>query len=236
MKKLFSRLALAATAVGLCVAAQATPTLYYWNPSSSNWDALAVDNGAGDSNPMLGVVAFTGATTPVPGFNFNLTGTTMPLVGTNTSPYMDLDFWVYSATGVSHTLKVAFSSDNLGPTDGFSTAAIAVNSSSGTSLLDYWSHGGTSNALADVTPANLITSIGSLTGIDHATDAGGSFMAPAPYSLTQVVEFTSNSASTLMTGNASLGLSVPDAGTTVALLGIGLTTLALASSRKRRTA
>ncbi len=225
MKRILQTLAVAAAAIGLSATAHAVPTLYL-STDGVLWTTVATDQGVGDSSPGVGQVTFIGS---FGNFSLNVhTGTTYPVIGSLTNPALDLS---YNATSSAPgTLYVAFSANGFGPSNGTPDASIGGTAKQGGSV-EYFTYGGSSNTLLDLSV--LLTDSGVLSGTSYASDHTGSAVNSAgPYSLTQVIKITATAGSQNITGDA--GLSVPDSGTTVMLLGAGLTVLALFSRARKQ--
>jgi len=224
MKNITNYLALGAVALGLTGAAQAVPTLKLIQGATT---VIVSDNGLGvgpnadsggtDSSAVLGAVAFNGS---VGAYVVNVsTGITKPLQGSSASPFMDLNS---VDVGVG-TLTLMFS--ETGFTQLGSALALIGGTSNGTiSYSTYWS---ASNAL--FATDNLLTTQSFGSGAFSGTRTGGP-TSGQPYSLTQVVTITHNS---LTTSSFDAQLTVPDSGSTIALLGAALATLGLISRRRK---
>jgi hypothetical protein len=200
-----------------------TPTLTI----SDGVNTISVsDNMAGDANAAVGQVTWIGG---LDNWILNVdTGTSYPAIGTLLFPSLDLSFNAIS-NGVGGNLWISFSDNGFGPSAGISNTVIG-GTVSGPGSVSFSTYGGNSNTLFDST--NWLSSVGPFTGPAFSTSIlGGPVSNAGPYSLTEVVQITSDGAAA-MTGDASL--SVPDAGTTVMLLGAGLLGLALAGSLRRR--
>lgn len=218
MKNITNYLALGAVALGLTGAAQAVPTLRI---SDGINPAITVADGSGsDSNGAAGVVTWIGATGV---WTVNVdTGITKPQVGSNQAPYMDLAFVdVSSAAG---TLTLMFSETGFTQL-GSALAKIGGTTAGTVTYATYWSASNNLFALD-----NLLSNQGPFgPGAFAGTSALG-LVAAQPYSLTQVITITHSGAGT-SSGDAEL--TVPDSGSTIALLGAALATLGLISRRRK---
>jgi len=165
------------------------------------------DQGSGDSNPAVGVVTFIGS---IGVWNINVdTGTTKPAV----IGQMDLAF-LASATGAG-TLTITFSDTGFGGLD---------------NLLDVF--GGTRATNASITDQILVNGVAVITlgpfGTGSTTFSGsgsalGVDLSPSDV-VSLVVTITEGTGGGLNSGDKNLGgLTVPDGGSAVALLGIALT-------------
>jgi hypothetical protein len=226
MKNLLRYLVLGAIALGLSGAAYAVPTLRITDGNTiiDIADGSVVP-GAVDAAGGTGQVAWLGA---IGNWTFNIhAGTTYPIIGTLANPQMDLTFNATS-NGSGGTLSVYFSADGFGPTQGSAFAAIGGTAAGG-GTVDYNTYGGTNNTLFST--SNLLTDQGPFgAGAFSGSTGGGLVNNNGPYSLTQLITIT-HSAGGITTGNAFL--HVPDSGSTLLLLGAGLTALGLVS-RKRK--
>lgn len=215
-------LAIGATSA-LIGSAYATPTLTI----SDGVNTVSVtDNSAGDANSAAGQVTWIGG---LDNWTLNVdTGTTYPAIGTLVFPALDLSFNAVS-NGVGGTLWISFSESGFGPSSGVTNVATG-GTVMGAGSVTFNTYGGNSNALFDTT--NWLSSVGPFAGPAFSDSIlGGTINSAGPYSLTEVIKITSAGASAI-TGDASL--SVPDAGTTVMLLGAGLMALGLVGSRRKR--
>jgi hypothetical protein len=215
---------LLAGAIAACAGlASATPELVI----STNWlnqTSLNTITVTGDAT--TGLATYTGG---IGGWTINVdTGLTYPTLGSTASPVMDLGV-VASGTGL---LYVAFS--DTGFTGAGSVAANFNGNTFGPSVA-FLAFGGGSNALMDTSAAELLLAIPSsdllagTPGFNASAGAGVIGNGTTPYSLTEFLVVNG-------TGTVSLdaGLSVPDSGTTLMLLGAGLSVLGLAGSLRRR--
>lgn len=220
MKSILQKLALAALAVGLTASVQALPSLRI---SDGTTTITIADNGVGDGNAASGVVMWSG-TVGVWDINVN-TGLTKPTQGSALNPYMDLNFIDHSSA--AGTLTLWFSETDFGPSNGSALAHIGGTAQGSVSYSTYWS---SSNAL--FATSTLLTNQGPFAGGAYSgTSTAGPLNNSGPYSLTQVISLT-HSASGTTSGDAEL--SVPDSGTSILLLGAGLTGLGLFGRFRRR--
>lgn len=226
MKTLLKYLAVAAAIAGLTQVANAVPQLRVFDGTTT---ITISDNGAGDSQAAGGQVVWVGS---IGNWSLNVhTGTTYPAIGSLTNPMLDLSFNATSG-GTGGTLVISFSADGFGPTAGSTVAAIGGTIAAGGSVT-YNTYGGNNNTLFST--SNLLTSQGPFApGAFSGTVTGGSVNNAGPYSLTQVISITHGAGTFQSTGDALL--TVPESGTSILLLGAGLTGLGLIARFRRRTA
>ena len=174
-------------------------------------DVLTIPDGSsGDKNSDPGAVTWTGT---FDGFSITFAGgTTKPALGSATSPSMDIGTFLVS--GGSGTLTLRFSDNGFGPTSGTAHALI-TGSTTGTQTITFNTYGGSSNTLFDL--GQPLTSLGPLSGVISSSASGGNLNLAGPYELTEELIVSGEGSSSL-----DARLSVPDGGTTVALLGLAL--------------
>lgn len=157
---------------------------------SGSTDIVVPDNGFGDMSSAAGQVLWIGS---INGWSFTVNvGDTKPLLGSVTSPQLDLS--VTANSPGNGNLIIKFSDTGFGLTSG------VINSSS--------FQNGTSSSSYDV----LVDPNNALFGGTSSRDA----TLTGPYSITLVDSFT------VGTISSDHRASVPDGGATVALLGFGL--------------
>lgn len=186
------------------------------------------DGGAGDSQAVPGQVVWVGS---VGNWTLNVhTGTTYPVLGSLTNPVLDLSFNAISNAN-GGTLTVSFSADGFGPTAGNAVASTG-GTTQGTVL--YNTYGGTNNTLFST--SNLLTSQGPFVAPAFSgTTSGGNVNNVGPYSLTQVITITHAAGVSRITTGDSI-LTVPESGTSILLLGTGLTLLGLVARFRAKLA
>src|SRR6478672_6918682 len=214
IKPLIAGLTAIVVASGLALSAHATPTLTL---SDGTTTIVVMDNGVGDLDPTLGSVVFNGAV----GSNFNVNtsaGLTKPADGSASAPAIDLNS-LNHALGAG-TLTITFSETGFTAFPGILTGGIGGTIAVGGSLTNVVMQ----NALDLVT--NGPFGPGPFSGSGSAALIDG-----APYSLTQtaILTFGARGGSTSFDAMASVP-GVPDGGTTVTMLGIGL--LAMGAARR----
>ena len=214
IKPLIAGLTAIVVASGLALSAHATPTLTL---SDGTTTIVVTDNGAGDLDPTLGSVVFNGAV----GSNFNVNtsaGLTKPVDGSASAPAIDLNS-LNHALGAG-TLTITFSETGFTAFPGILTGDIGGTIAVGGSLTNIVMQ----NALDLVT--NGPFGPGPFSGSGSAALIDG-----APYSLTQtaILTFGARGGTTSFDAMGSVP-GVPDGGTTVTMLGIGL--LAMGAARR----
>jgi hypothetical protein len=144
------------------------------------------DNGAGDLNPLLGVVVFSGG---IGDFVVNVsTGITKPVAGSPSEPHTDLasiDVFVDSVN--SNVLTVSFTDvDFTGPL-GFATSIVEIGGT-------FTAAGGSVNYSAYLDNTNTAFGIGTLLAAlgpfgpgAFSGTGGGNVSTTSPFSLTSVV-------------------------------------------------
>ncbi len=218
MKNITNYLALGAIALGLSGAAHAVPTMKI----SDGITTLTIADGSGsDSNPGAGLVTWIG-TIGVWNINVN-TGVTKPAFGDAENPYMDLNF-VNGSSSSGGTLTIWFSETDF-TKNGTAFAAIGGTTAG---MVSYETYYDSANALFGNSGA--LTNQGFGPGAFSGTATGGPVMDPNVYSLTQKITITHGQQG-VSSGDAEL--TVPDSGSTIALLGAALATLGLISRRRK---
>lgn len=222
--RLFSSCRFAALCAGLTSLAFAVPQLRVTDGINT---VTVTDNAPGDVQDAVGQVLWVGS---LGNWLLNVhTGTTYPVIGSATSPVLDLSFNATSS-GSGGTLTLSFTQTNFGPTTGSAIAAVG-GTTQGTTT--YGTYGGVNNTPFNTT--QLLTSQGPFTGPAFSgTVTGGSVNNAGPYSLTQVVTITHPAGVTAITTGDAL-LTVPDSGNSILLLGAGLTTLGLLCRFRRHS-
>lgn len=187
---------------------------------------LVADNGAGDTNPLLGAVT----TQSVIG-NFMVgvtTGLTMPVIGSPVMPTMDVNS-VQVSMGTGGTVTIAFSEVNYGPlAAGSNLVSMAMGGVTG-GTVSWNAYYDTGNALFAQT--SLIGSLGAFSGGAFAGATAGQLGIGSPFSITSVITIN-HGAGTKVSSFDAIIEPVPEPGT-IALLGSGIVGLFFFGRRKR---
>ncbi len=197
-------------------------------------ETLTLSDGAGNSATEVsngsGLVTFAGA---IGNWNLNLSaGITMPIIGSPTSPAMDLmSIDGYNGRGTApgaNVLTITLTETGFGPTTGTILAGISGAQSRGSAIFTTSANG------ASLTSSGILGS-GPFNALDSGTLTG--YSGP----LTETIVLTANGPE-VISFNAPLGMadnsgggpvpndppaSVPDSGMTLVLLGSSLTALGL---------
>jgi hypothetical protein len=180
----------------------------------SSGPIIVTDNGAGDAIPGLGAINFS-----VAAFGYSLlvnTAQSKPLIGSATSPQIDLTF---TATGTGTVFLYTGDTDFLNPQSFLLSLAQTSSGGSGTVTGRAW--GGSTNSPLTFSP--LLASVGPLTGAASAGSASGSYIPNVdPYSLGLGVQITRTTAGTT-TGDLNFqAFAVPEPATWgLMILGMG---------------
>jgi hypothetical protein len=212
---IFSVLAVGALAFTATPSAHATAELELISGASS---VIITDGGVNDANSLTGAITFSG-TVGTFDISITTTGITKPVLGSATSPSLDLNS-IQVSSGVGN-LTILFSDVGFGPTSGSFLGQIGGTINNGGGSLSYATFVNTSNTeLAISGPGTTqLTSQGPFApGAFSGTTTSGILAMAGPYSLTQEVVI-SHSTGGNTSFNASLTTTVPDGGSTVALLG-----------------
>ena len=218
IKPLIAGLIAIVLASGLALSAHATPTLTL---SDGTTTIMVMDNGAGDLDPILGSVLFNGAV----GSNFGVqaaAGLTKPADGSASAPAIDLD-------GLTHALGAGTLTMTFTETDFTAFPGILTGSFSATV-----GAGGSATNIVMQNALDLITN-GPFGAPGGFSSGSAALIDGAPYSLTEtaILTFGARGGTTSFDAMASVP-GVPDGGTTVTMLGIGLLAVGAAGRIYRR--
>jgi len=205
-------------------------------------DIIVQDNLGLDTNLSLGVINFSTAA-----FGFNVlvnTSQSKPMIGNPTNPQLDLTFTATTPDAVSHTVFL-FASDTdflkVGTfPDNFTMTLAATNSGgSGTETARAWG-GDNNNNFSPIPPgnfsgANLLSTIGPLSGPALSSATAGSFLAAvSPFALTIGVQITRSTAGTSTGDQNFTAAPVPEPASVALLGGIMLFSVGVIRRRKVR--
>lgn len=190
------------------------------------------DNAVGlDSAAALGQVLYANSSF----FGWNIlvsSGVTKPIVGSSTSPALDLNWFVTRGAGSLGTLTIFFSENgfNVTPAGNFVTSAGGTLGNSGSpsaNVRTYYDLGNTELATTTLLTSHLFTGQGGYSG----NDAGG------PVGPDNSIAFTIRLDVSLPIGGVASGdidlgiVGVPESGSMVTLLGTGLLALGILAVR-----
>ena len=201
------------------------------------------DNSGSDSNSAVGVITYIGT---VGDFSTNVTtGTSKPVVGSATSPELDLaSLNITNNTSSPETLTILFSDNNFGPVTGTPQASLSITqlgqSPGGPRNGSVTYDGYLSASNTTLAKTTLLTAIGPVTVSGTNIGAFGSFSAP--FALTQALQITLNAGGEFL-GSANLTITpVPEVNgvlssvLTALVLGVGFARRLSIRSRLRRSA
>ncbi|HEY2187951.1 MAG TPA: PEP-CTERM sorting domain-containing protein, partial [Caldimonas sp.] len=194
-------------------------------------DIIVQDNAAGDTIAASGAISFSATA-----FGYTLlvnTSQSKPMLGSATSPQLDLTFSATSNGSAGNIFLYASDTDFVA-SGGTIALTIGGTNSGGSGSDQGRAWGGTSNTEFQFSGANLLASLGPLTTSAFAASAGGTF-APTtdPYSLTIGTTISRTTAGT-STGDLNLQiLAVPEP-STWALVLMGPALIAFVTRRRSR--
>jgi hypothetical protein len=189
---------------------------------------IVQDNGAGDTIAGLGASSFAASA-----FGFALlvnTAQSKPMLGSAGVPQLDLTFSATTLDSASHSAFIYVSDTDFIGAQALQLSLGGTNSGgSGTVTGRSW--GGTSNTALQFSGANLLNTVGPLSGAAYSGSATGNLTpAVTPYSLTIGVALTRTTAGTT-TGDLNLAstpvANVPEPSSlllgALGMLGVGFT-------------
>ncbi|HEY5705638.1 MAG TPA: VPDSG-CTERM sorting domain-containing protein [Terrimicrobiaceae bacterium] len=188
--------------------AYGVPTLRITDGINTVTIADTTNLSGGDLNPLAGAVTYSGGLGSF--FLTVSTGTSKPVQGSSTLPYLTLDS--VEISGTAGTLAILFSDDSFGPT--YDGATASIYGYTGGSVT-YSAYADDSNVLFGT--GTLLTTPGPFGPGNISGAAFGALALPANYSLTQKVVVTHGGWG--VTNLIAKLQAVPDGGSTVALLG-----------------
>ena len=189
----------------------------------SNWTVIEDEGTLDEADGIVGSVSFLGTFG-----NWWLsvtTGITKPAVGTEERPFMDVNFVAASSTP-GGTLVIEFSETDFGPMAPNTNYVISI--------------GGTTNGTLNCTTlvdVNNVLFAGDELGNRtfgpgaFACDVGAPGTYTSPFSLTKRITIDHGAGGTLVS-SGDTEITVPDGGTTIAMLGLSL--LGLGALRKKQ--
>jgi VPDSG-CTERM motif len=212
LRYLFVAAAIAASAA----VASAVPTLRV----ASGTSAMLVPDGSSlDLNALTGTVDWNGTFA-----GWNITVDIGTASGTLATPDLNLQFSATSTSGSTAPLWLYFANDGLGATQNGVVDASISGDASGT--VSYWA------SINPGTGSHTLTSGGPFSGLSFSGSSSSAAFSSALYQLIGTVEITGQGAKGTL--DLSDPISVPDSGTTLMLLGAGLTGLGLVSRLRKR--
>lgn len=187
------------------------------------------DGGVGDLNPTLGAVTYVGS------FGAAITnvdsGLSKPIIGSVTAPELHLDGVLASSGAISLTLMLSDTDFSGSLADFYASIGGVLDGGLGSDIT-YSIYRDLSNTLFGIGAANLVCSVGPLTGNPFGGNCANTLGVDSAYSITMVAALNhagaGHSSFNAITGDNA---SVPEPSAMI-LAGIGLIGLAAWSKRK----
>jgi hypothetical protein len=193
-------------------------------------DVIVQDNMAGDTIGMMGAISFSTSA-----FGYNLlvnTSQSKPVLGSAAAPQIDLTFSATSLGAATNVFLYASDTD-FTLNGGVFTLGLGGTNSNESGSVQGRGWGGTSNTEFQFSGANLLASIGPLTGMTFNGIASGAFAPSAnPYSLTIGATINRGTAGT-STGDLNLQITPIPEPSTWALMLMGPALIGFVARRRR---
>jgi hypothetical protein len=192
------------------------------------------DNLAGDASPTAGFVQYTAPAGTFAGWSIVLSaGTTKPLVGSATSPQVDLNWAIVRSGPGSGSISVFFSEDNFNlasatPMMASSGGTLGTSAANTALVRTYYDNANTVLATSTLMTSHLYSGPGAFAGNDPT-------VAPADPTIafTVRVDLTQGPGD-ITSGEIHLfGASVPEGGSMVTMLGTALLALGFFAARRK---
>jgi hypothetical protein len=193
-------------------------------------DLMIQDNSAGDTTAALGAISFSASA-----FGYSLlvnTAQSKPIIGSAAAPQLDLTYTATTNSATPASIFLFASDTDFSASGSFLLSLGGTNSGgSGTETGRAW--GGSSNTALQFSAANLLGSVGPLSGPAYSGTTTGSFSSSVdPYSLTVGVAINRAAAGT-STGDLNLQVAAIPEPETYALMLAGLGALGFVARRRK---
>jgi hypothetical protein len=220
-----------AASLFLAPLAQAIPTIRITDGITT---VTIQDNVGADSSPVAGYVEYSAPAGTFAGWSSGLSaGTTKPLVGSSTSPQVDLNWAIVRSGPGSGSISVFFSENNFNlasatPMTASSGGTLGTSAANTALVRTYYDNGNTVLATSTLLTSHAFSGPGAFAANDPA-------VAPADPAIafTVRVDLTQN-ANDITSGEIHLfGASVPEGGSMVTMLGTALLALGFFAARRK---